>query len=70
MDVLVRHHDEEPLLRELIRLQLVVRAMHARPAREEEQQLGGRVRVVGGLGNVYIDVVVFCYLLIISSSAY
>lgn len=48
----VGHDDDEALAREAVRLDLVVCGLHARAAREQEQQAGGRVGVVGRLGDV------------------
>ena len=56
--VLVGHDDQETFLCIFVRLQLVVRAVYTRTSRQEQQQLGGRMWVVGRLRNVDFDVVV------------
>lgn len=48
----VGHDDDEALAREPVGLNLVVCGLHSRAARQQEQQAGGRVGVVGRLGDV------------------
>lgn len=61
--LLVRHHDQESFFGVFVRLELVVGAMDASAAGEEEQELAGRVWVVGGLCHIGVDVVEFGHFL-------
>lgn len=55
--VLIRHNYEETFGGVFVRLQLVVGAVHSRASSKEKKQLAGRMRVVGRLGDIYLDVV-------------
>ena len=55
--LLVWHGHHEAFRGILVRLNLVVRAMNARAARQQQQKLRWRVRVVGGLRDIDVDVV-------------
>ena len=57
MDVLIGHDYKEAFCSILVRLQLVVGAVHSSASSEEEQQFTGRMRIIGRLGNVYFNVV-------------
>lgn len=70
VDLLIRHNDQKPLSSILVRLQLVVGAVDACAAGEEEEQFGGRVGIVGGFGDVDVDVVEFCDFLLLFSKLY
>lgn len=56
---LVRHNNQKPFLRKLIRLQLIVDTMDPGAAGQEKQQFRRRVRVIGWFGYVDFDVAVF-----------
>jgi len=61
--ILVWHDDQETLARILVRLQLVVGAVNASTAGQKQQELAGRMRVVGWLGDIGFDVIEFGHLL-------
>lgn len=61
--VLIWHDDQEAFGGILVRLQLVVGAAYAGAASQEQEELGWRVRIVGGLGHVDFDVIVLGDLL-------
>ena len=62
-DPLVWHDDQESLFRKFVCLKLVVGAVHASTACQEEKQFGRPMGIVGGLCDIYFDVIEFGYLL-------
>jgi hypothetical protein len=52
---LVGHDNEVAFRGILVCLELVIYRLVAGAAREQEEEFGGRVRVVGGFGNVAVD---------------
>ena len=54
--VLVWHDDHEAFARILIGLQLIILGVNSSRVAQEQQKLGGEMRVVAGLRNVDINV--------------
>lgn len=63
IDVLVGHHDKEAFRGIFVGLKLVVCAVDSSAACEQQEQLAGRMRVIGRLRYISLNVVEFCDLL-------